>query len=84
MDGSSFYVACVYSHCHWTNHNRLTTIMTRPVSCFPDAFSSYCFSYNHLLEFLSFDKLDLFDDDSEDDGSGSGSPGTCDFPESDC
>ena len=29
---------------------------------------------------LSFDKLDLFDDESEDDGYGSGSPGTCVFP----
>ena len=29
---------------------------------------------------LSFDKLDLFDDESDSDGSGSGSPGTCAFP----
>ena len=29
---------------------------------------------------ISFNKLDLFDDESDDDGSGSGSPGKCDFP----
>ena len=28
---------------------------------------------------MSFDKLDLFDDESNDDGSGSGSPGICAF-----
>ena len=33
-----------------------------------------------LLELLSFDELDFFDDESDDDGSGSGSPGTCAFP----
>ena len=32
-----------------------------------------------LLELISFDRLDLFDDESDDDGSESGSPGTCDF-----
>ena len=26
---------------------------------------------------LSFDELDFFDDESDNDGSGSGSPGTC-------
>ena len=34
----------------------------------------------NLLLLLSFDKLDLFNDESDDDGSGSGSPGTCVFP----
>ena len=29
---------------------------------------------------MSFDKLVLFDDESNDDESRSGSPGTCDFP----
>ena len=29
---------------------------------------------------MSLDKLDLFDDDSDDDGYVSGSPGTCSFP----
>ena len=29
---------------------------------------------------LSFDKVYLFDDESDNDGSGSRSPGTCDFP----
>ena len=33
-----------------------------------------------LLELLSFNKLDVFYDESDDYGSGSGSPGTCDFP----
>ena len=32
------------------------------------------------MELVSFDKLDLFDDESEDDGSGSVSPGMCTFP----
>ena len=38
------------------------------------------FFFFDLLEFLSFDELDLFDDESDDDGSVSGSPGTCDLP----
>ena len=29
---------------------------------------------------LSFNELNLFDDQSDDDDSGSGSPGTCAFP----
>ena len=33
-----------------------------------------------LLEFLSFDELDFFDDESDNDGSGSRSPDTCTFP----
>ena len=33
-----------------------------------------------LLEFLSFEKLDFFDDESDNDGSGSGSASTCAFP----
>ena len=33
-----------------------------------------------MLEFILFDKLDLFDDESDDDGSVSGSPGMCAFP----
>ena len=32
-----------------------------------------------LLELLSFHELDLFNDDSNDDGYGSGSPGMCTF-----
>ena len=32
------------------------------------------------MELLYFDKLDLFNDESDDDGSESGSPGTCAFP----
>ena len=33
----------------------------------------------YLLELLSFEKLYFFDDEYDDDGSGSGSPGTCAF-----
>ena len=33
-----------------------------------------------LLKLVSFDELDLFDNESGDDGSGSWSAGTCDFP----
>ena len=33
-----------------------------------------------LLELLSFDKLYLFEDESDKYGSGSGSPGKCNFP----
>ena len=33
-----------------------------------------------LLELLSFDALYIFDDESDDDESGSGSHGTCAFP----
>ena len=29
---------------------------------------------------MSFNKLDFFDDESNDDGSGSGYPSTCTFP----
>ena len=32
------------------------------------------------MELLAFKKLGLFNDESDDDGSGSGSPGTCTFP----
>ena len=34
----------------------------------------------NLLELLSFEELDLFNDESDDDGSGSRSPGTWYFP----
>ena len=55
--------------------------LTRPVSCVSDFFSSYRFLFLiDLLELLFFDELYLFDDDYEHDGSGSGSPGMCDFP----
>ena len=54
--------------------------LTCPISCVFDAFSSYCFFLIDLLELLFFDELYVFDDESDDDGSGSGSPGTCTFP----
>ena len=54
--------------------------LTRPVSCVSDAFYYYCFFFLiNLLELISFDKFYIFGDDSDDDGSGSGSPGTCTF-----
>ena len=31
------------------------------------------------MELVPFNELDLFDDESDNDGSGSGSAGTCDF-----
>ena len=37
------------------------------------------FFFSELIELLSFDELDVFDDDSDNDGSGSRFPGTCDF-----
>ena len=46
-----------------------------------DAFYSYRFSFKiNLLEFLSFDELDLFKNEYEDDGSGSESPVLCNYP----
>ena len=47
---------------------------------FPTIFLLLIFSLINLLELLSFDKLDLLYDESNDDGSGSGYPGTCAFP----
>ena len=34
----------------------------------------------YLLELLSFEELDFLNDESDNDGSGSGSPGICAFP----
>ena len=80
-DGSSFYVPCVWSHCRQTNQNYLTVSLTRPVSCVPDKFFFLLLLFLiNLLELLSFGELYLFDDEYDNDGSGSGSPGTCDFP----
>ena len=75
------YAVCVYNHYRKKNQNfRLMMVLTCPVSCVYDAFSSYFVSISFgLLWFLSFYELDFFDDESEDDGSGSGSPGTCAF-----
>ena len=51
-----------------------------PVSCVSDAFSFLLlFFLINLLELLFFNELYLFDDESDDDGSESGSPGTCKF-----
>ena len=50
------------------------------ISCLSDVFLLIALLFLNLLEFLLFDKLDFFDDESYDDGSGSGSPGTCAFP----
>ena len=55
-------------------------ILTRHDSCVYDAFYFYRFLFLiNLLELLSFHELDLFNDDSNDDGYGSGSPGMCTF-----
>ena len=48
--------------------------------CFRRLFFLSLFFFIALLELLFFDNLDLFDDESENDGSGSGSPGTYAFP----
>ena len=79
-DLSSFYVACVCNHCCRTNQNRLTMSLTHPVSYFQRFFFLLCLFLIDLLELLSFEKLDFFDDESDDDRSGSGSPGTYTFP----
>ena len=39
-----------------------------------------CFFYFYLLEFLSFYRLYIFDDESDNNRSGFGSAGMCDFP----
>ena len=53
--------------------------LTCLVSCVFNAFFSYRIMLIDLLELLSFEKLDFFDDESDDDSSGSGSPGMCAF-----
>ena len=37
-DGSSFYIACVCSHCRWKNQNHLAMSLTSPVSSVSDIF----------------------------------------------
>ena len=52
-DGSSFYVSCVYNHCHSKNLNcRSMMGLTSQFSCFYDSFSFYCVSYS-LMTILS-------------------------------
>ena len=64
-DGSSFYVACVYIHCHPTNQNRrLMMGLTIHFSCVSNTFSP---------------QRIFFYDESGNDGSRSGSSGTCSF-----
>ena len=48
--------------------------------CFLCFFFLLCLFLFDLLEFVSFDILNFFDDDYDNDGSGSRFPGTCDFP----
>ena len=50
--------------------------LTSPVSCVSNDFSLYCILFIYLPEFLSFDESDSFDDESNNDGSDSGSAGT--------
>ena len=53
--------------------------LTRPVSCASDKFSLYCFSFL-LINWNCYLSTNLFfDDESDNDGSGSRSPGTCTF-----
>ena len=47
---------------------------------FPTLFLLIVFFLINLLELISFDKLDLFDNEYDNDGSGCGSPVTCAFP----
>ena len=56
-------------------------VLTHPVSFFLRQFFflSLFFLFDLLL-LLSFDESDFFDYESGNDGSGSGSPGTCTFP----
>ena len=79
--GSSFDVAYVCIHCHWTNQNLSMMSLTSPVSYLSDPFSSYhVYFYLIYWNWCHLTKLYLFDYDPDDDGSGSGSPGTCIFP----
>ena len=78
-DGSSYFL-CVCNHYRRMNQNRLTIILTSTVSCLSDDFLLIAFLFFDLLELLSLDELDCFYDESGNDGSGSGSPGTCAFP----
>ena len=76
-----FYVACVYNPCHQTNQNRSKMGLMSHISCLSDAFPLIAFIFLiDLMELISFDDLYLFNDESNNDGSRSGSPGTCDFP----
>ena len=45
-DCSSFYVACVSNHCHWTGETHRSKMgLAIHLSCFYDAFSSYHVSF---------------------------------------
>ena len=54
--------------------------LTRPVSGVSNTFSYYFVLLFDLLELVSCNELYLFNYESDDGGSGSGSPGTCSFP----
>ena len=79
---SSSYAVCVCNHYCRTNQNFcLMMVLTCPVSCVYDAFSSFFVSiFFGLMSLISFYELYLFDDESKYDGSEYGSPGTWDFP----
>ena len=77
--GSSSCVVCIFIHCRRKNQNHSTMSLTSPVSCLSDvflllAFLSVCFTGIAIIQQILF-----FNDESDDDGSGSGSPGTCAF-----
>ena len=54
--------------------------LTRQYFVFRTIFFLSDFFLIGLLELLCFRELDVFDDESDDDGSGSSSPVTCAFP----
>ena len=63
------------------NHSRSTKSLTIPVLCISDAF--LFLSRPLILDFLyllSLDESDFLDDESDNDGSDSGSSGMCAFP----
>ena len=49
-NGSSFYVACVYNHCHCTSksHHSMMPLKSH-LSCFYDALFSYRFSFSFMI-----------------------------------
>ena len=48
-DGSSFCIACVCNHCHWTSQNIWPNMgLMSHISCVYDTFSSYCVSFSMM------------------------------------
>ena len=73
---SSSYIVCVcYHYCRTNQNTRSMMGLTSHLFCLSINFYYYhvAFLFN-LLGLLSFDELDLFNDESNNDGSGFGSP----------